>query len=44
MLHGLNQSQRDALCNQINQVQALAIIEQAKQNAQNVNTAVSNLK
>ena len=40
----LNQPQRDALRNQINQAQALATVEQTKQNAQNVNTAMGNLK
>ncbi|HCV0466245.1 TPA: GA module-containing protein, partial [Staphylococcus aureus] len=43
-LRDLNQPQRDALRNQINQAQALATVEQTKQNAQNVNTAMSNLK
>ncbi|MCP8588015.1 hypothetical protein NMF07_18495, partial [Acinetobacter baumannii] len=38
-LRDLNQPQRDALRNQINQAQALATVEQTKQNAQNVNTA-----
>ncbi|HEI7459201.1 TPA: hyperosmolarity resistance protein Ebh, partial [Staphylococcus aureus] len=43
-LRDLNQPQRDALRNQINQAQALATVEQTKQNAQNVNTAMGNLK
>ncbi len=43
-LRDLNQPQRDALRNHINQAQALATVEQTKQNAQNVNTAMSNLK
>ncbi|WP_431355029.1 DUF1542 domain-containing protein, partial [Staphylococcus aureus] len=43
-LRDLNQPQRDALPNQINQAQALATVEQTKQNAQNVNTAMGNLK
>ncbi|CAA6364242.1 cell wall associated fibronectin-binding protein [Staphylococcus aureus] len=43
-LRDLNQPQRDALRNQINQAQALATVQQTKQNAQNVNTAMSNLK
>ena len=42
-LRDLNQPQRDALRNQINQAQALATVEQTKQNAQNVNTAMGNL-
>ncbi len=43
-LRDLNQPQHDALRNQINQAQALATVEQTKQNAQNVNTAMGNLK
>ncbi|HDC5988070.1 TPA: hyperosmolarity resistance protein Ebh, partial [Staphylococcus aureus] len=43
-LRDLNQPQRDALRNQINQAQALATVEQTKQNEQNVNTAMGNLK
>lgn len=43
-LRDLNQPQRDALRNQINQAQALATVEQTKQNSQNVNTAMGNLK
>ncbi|MEJ3492533.1 DUF1542 domain-containing protein, partial [Staphylococcus aureus] len=43
-LRDLNQPQRDALRNEINQAQALATVEQTKQNAQNVNTAMGNLK
>lgn len=43
-LRDLNQPQRDTLRNQINQAQALATVEQTKQNAQNVNTAMGNLK
>ncbi|MBE2142418.1 GA module-containing protein, partial [Staphylococcus argenteus] len=43
-LRDLNQPQRDALRNQINQAQALTTVEQTKQNAQNVNTAMGNLK
>ncbi|HHE1327939.1 TPA: hyperosmolarity resistance protein Ebh, partial [Staphylococcus aureus] len=43
-LRDLNQPQRDALRDQINQAQALATVEQTKQNAQNVNTAMGNLK
>ncbi len=43
-LRDLNQPQRDALRNQINQAQALATVEQTRQNAQNVNTAMGNLK
>ncbi|WRN67575.1 hypothetical protein UM538_12375 [Staphylococcus aureus] len=35
-LRDLNQPQRDALRNEINQAQALATVEQTKQNAQNV--------
>ncbi len=43
-LRDLNQPQRDALRNQINQAQALATVEQTKQNAQNVNATMGNLK
>ncbi len=43
-LRDLNQPQRDALRNQIDQAQALSTVEQTKQNAQNVNTAMGNLK
>ncbi|KAB2216640.1 hypothetical protein F9B43_15210, partial [Staphylococcus epidermidis] len=43
-LRDLNQPQRDALRNQINQAQALATVEQTKQNAQNVNATMGNVK
>ncbi|MGH2266262.1 hypothetical protein ACQ1Z3_14310, partial [Enterococcus faecalis] len=43
-LRDLNQPQRDALRNQINQAQTLATVEQTKQHTQNVNTAMGNLK
>ncbi len=42
-LRDLNQPQRDALRNQINQATALATVEQTKQNAQ-TNTAMGKLK